>query len=119
MATQPRVDRIEAIARLNDRARLGLDPTARIVITRNCLAAFCDPDTVDAVMVQAQLLAAFRRCQFSADSPERDFAAILFRERKVWLKVDYFDRSLEYGSDDPADAAITTRVITVLLPEDY
>ena len=39
MATQPRVDRIEAIARLNDRARLGLDPTARIVITRSSTAS--------------------------------------------------------------------------------
>ena len=119
MAMQPRVDRIETIARLNDRARLGLDPTARIVITRNCLATFCDPDTIEVVMVQAQLLAAFRRCSFSPDSPERDFATITFRDRKVWLKIDYYDGALEFGSDDPADASVTTRVITILLPEDY
>ena len=119
MATQPRVDRIETIARLNDRARHGLDPTARIVFTRNCLGAFCGPDTVDVVMVQAQLLGAFRRCSFSPDSPERDFAAITFRDRKVWLKIDCYDGALEFGSDDPADASVTTRVITILLPEDY
>jgi hypothetical protein len=29
--------RLEQIARLNDRTRLGLDRTARVVITRNCL----------------------------------------------------------------------------------
>lgn len=116
MATQPS---IETIARLNDRARLGLDPTARIVITRNCLATFCDFDTIDVVMVQAELLAAFRRATFSPDSPERDFAAITFREHKVWLKIDYYDAALEYGSQDPADASATTRVITILLPEDY
>jgi hypothetical protein len=29
--------RLEQIARLNDRTRLGLDRSARIVITRNCL----------------------------------------------------------------------------------
>jgi hypothetical protein len=119
MATQPKVDRIEVIARLNDRARLGLDPTARIVITRTCLATFCNPDTIDAVVVQAQLFAAFRRCSFSADSPERDFAAINFRDRKVWMKVDYYDADLTFGSEDPANAAITTRVLTILLPEDY
>lgn len=119
MATQPVVDRIEAIARLNDRARLGLDPNARIVITRTCLATFCDPGTIDAVVVQAELLAAFRRCSFSADSPERDFASIEYRGEKVWLKIDYFDATLEFGSEDPADASITTRVITILLPEDY
>ena len=119
MATKPSVDRIETIARLNDRARLGLDPTARIVVTRNCLATFCDPDTIEVVMVQAQLLGAFRRCSFSPDSPERDFATITFRDRKVWLKIDYHDGALEFGSEDPADASVTTRVVTILLPEDY
>lgn len=119
MATQPAVDRTETIARLNDRARLGLDPSARTVITRNCLATFCDPDTIDAVLVQAELFAAFRRCNFSDDSPERDFAAITFRDHKIWLKIDCYDEALEYGSEDPANASITTRVITILLPEDY
>lgn len=119
MATASRIDRIETIARLNDRARLGLDPSARIVFTRNCLATFCNPDTVDAVVVQAELLAAFRRCTFAADSPERDFATITFRDHRVWLKIDYYGSTLDYGSDDPADASITTRVITILLPEDY
>lgn len=119
MATQPRIDRIETIARLNDRARLGLDPTARIVITRNCLATFCDPETIEVVMVQAQLLAGFRRATFSPDSPERDFAAITFRDCKVWLKIDYYDGALEFGSEDPANASVTTRVVTILLPEDY
>ncbi len=119
MATQPAVDRAEAIARLNDRARRGLDPTARIVFTRNCLAIFCDLDTFGVVVVQAQLLAAFRNCSFAEDSPERDFTEVLFRDRRVWLKVDCFDKSLEYGSPDPADAALTTRVVTILLPEDY
>jgi len=26
---------------------------------------------------------------------------------------------MEFGSEDPADASITTRVMTILLPEDY
>ena len=119
MATQPVIDRTEAIARLNDRARLGLDPGARVVFTRNCLAAFCDLETVETVLVQARLLAAFRRCSFSPDSPERDFAEIEFRGKRVWLKVDYYDEAVEYGSPDPANASITTRVITIVLPEDY
>ncbi|MGQ3081390.1 MAG: DUF3768 domain-containing protein [Allorhizobium sp.] len=31
----------------------------------------------------------------------------------------YYDLDCEYGSEDPADATITTRVVTILLPEDY
>jgi hypothetical protein len=35
------------------------------------------------------------------------------------VKVDYFDKALVFGSDDPADATVTTRVVTVLLPADW
>lgn len=119
MATNPTVDRTETIGHLNDRARLGLDPTARITFTRNCLAAFCDPDAIEVVVIQSQLMTAFRTCTFAQDSPERDFGTIEFRGRKVWLKVDYYDAALRYGSDDPADASVTTRALTILLPEDY
>jgi hypothetical protein len=36
--------RLEQIARLNDRTRLGLDRTARVVITRNCLARLAEAE---------------------------------------------------------------------------
>jgi len=83
MASQPIVDRAEVIAVLNDHARLGLDRTAKITVTRNCLAAFCDLDFIGISVVQAQLLAAFRNCSFTSESPERDFAEIVFRDRRV------------------------------------
>jgi len=113
--------RLEQIARLNDRARLGFDRTARTVITRNCLERLAEAASApkEQIVLQAQLLAAFRHCTFSADSPERDFAVIEFLGRKVWLKIDYFDAVMEFGSEDPADASQTTRVVTILLPEDY
>ena len=113
--------RLEQIARLNDRARLGLDRTARTVITRNCLERLAQAEGApkEPILLQAQLMAAFRHCTFSDDSPERDFAALEFLGHKVWLKIDYFDAAMEFGSEDPADAAQTTRVITILLPEDY
>jgi hypothetical protein len=112
--------RLLAIAELNDRVRLGLDRNARIVITSNCLATLCEGrPLVEHVVVQARLMAAFRHCTFSKDSPERDFAAIEFEGRRIWMKIDYYDRALEFGSEDPADASVTTRVMTILLPEDY
>lgn len=45
-------------------------------------------------MLQARLMAAFRHCTFSEDSPERDFAAIEFLGRKVWMKIDLYDPGL-------------------------
>jgi hypothetical protein len=38
---------------------------------------------------------------------------------RVWLKIDCYDRDLVWGSPDPADPAVTRRVVTILLPEDY
>lgn len=113
--------RLEQIARLNDRARLGLDRNARTVITRNCLERLAEAEGApkEPILLQAQLMVAFRHCSFSADSPERDFASIVFLGHKVWLKIDYYDAAMEFGSEDPADAALTTRVVTILLPEDY
>jgi hypothetical protein len=120
MATQPRIDRTEIIACLNDRARQGLDPTARILTTRTCLAAFCDLDNfIEKMLTQAGLMRAVRQCTFSDDSPERDFASFSFKDRIVWMKIDYYDADMTYGSGDPADASLTTRVLTILLPEDY
>jgi len=120
MATQAVSDRVETIALLNDRARQGLDPTARVVTTRTCLAAFCDLDNFPAMMLtQAALMRAMRHCSFTDESPERDFAVMTFRDRKVWLKIDYYDATMTYGSDDPSDASETTRVLTIMLPEDY
>jgi len=111
--------RLEQIARLNDRARLGLDPSARIAVTRNCLATLGPIEGPLAILNQTRLLAAMRRCTFSADSPERDLGVFELDGHTIWVKVDYYDKALEFGSDDPADAAVTTRVVTILLPADW
>ncbi|MDP2356218.1 MAG: DUF3768 domain-containing protein [Beijerinckiaceae bacterium] len=50
---------------------------------------------------------------------EHDFGALTVRGKKVFFKIDYYDRTMQYGSDDPADAAVTTRVLTIMLAEEY
>lgn len=109
----------DTIARLNDCARLGLDRTARIVFTHNCLATLVEANDWQVPVVQALVLKAFRTCTFAADSPERDFAAIEFQGSTLWLKIDCYDERFEYGSEDPADASKSRRHVTIMLPEDY
>jgi len=111
--------RDETIARLNDRCRLGLDRTARTLITRSCLGEFANGSTPAGLLAQAQLIAAVRRHDFTgADTAERDRGQFEFRGKTVFFRIDYYDADLTYGSENPADASVTTRVLTIMLRED-
>ena len=35
------------------------------------------------------------------------------------FKIDYYDASMKFGSEDPADLSKTTRVLTIMLAEDW
>lgn len=119
MLTEP-IGRAEQIAKLNDRARSGFDPSARIMFTRGCLDAFCSGDTPSGLVAQAELIKTMRRHRFEEDTyGERDFGEFTFRGERVFFKVDYYDLSLEYGSEDPADPSITARVVTIMLASEY
>jgi hypothetical protein len=50
---------------------------------------------------------------------EHDFIAVDVEGEKVFAKIDYYDRKMEYGSEDPADPTKTLRVMTVMLAEEY
>ena len=50
---------------------------------------------------------------------EHDFGALTLAGHRVFWKIDYYDLELRYGSDDPANAAVTRRVITIMLASEY
>lgn len=53
---------------------------------------------------------------------ERDFGHVEPDGIKVFWKIDYYDSSdpsMETGSEDPADPSKTTRVLTIMLAEEY
>ncbi|MDB5714209.1 MAG: hypothetical protein JWO15_1606 [Sphingomonadales bacterium] len=59
---------------------------------------------------------------FSADNDphgEHDMGAFEWEGIRILWKIDYYDKRLEYGSSDPADAAFTTRVLTIMLTSEY
>ena len=109
----------ERIAELNDRARLGLDRTARTIFTLNLLDSLSDGSRRNDILAQARVMKAMRSCTFSDDSPERDMAWVKGDGSRVMSKSDYYDPAFEYGSEDPANAAETRRAITLMKPEDY
>lgn len=50
---------------------------------------------------------------------ERDFGRLEYRDAVLYRKIDYYDRNLEFGSSDPTNPDITTRVLTLLLTDEY
>lgn len=50
---------------------------------------------------------------------EHDFGAVTVNERVFFWKIDYYDRDLHNGSPDPADDAVTCRVLTIMRAEEY
>jgi hypothetical protein len=59
---------------------------------------------------------------FSPDNDpygEHDFGAFTVSGKKFFWKIDYYDPTLTFGSEDPADPAKTKRVMTIMLAEEY
>ena len=106
----------ERIRDLNDAFRRTLDPTlGRAMLTAGVNAL---PSDVRATAMRA--VATFDA--FGSDNDphgEHDFGSFDLAGHKFFFKVDYYDPRLEFGSDDPADPAKTTRVLTLMLAEEY
>ena len=121
MQTQPDdpISQAKIIAAQNDRFRqtFGADFSlpGRVVITRGVQAR--GAGFLQKLMAAVQ---AFDRFEASNDPyGQRDFGEVEIDGVRVWFKLDLFDRAFRYGSENPADPAVTRRVMTLLLPDEY
>ena len=103
-----------AIARLNDQLRQTL-MGGKIMMTAGINAL---PDRT-----KANVLTAVRNfSDFNEDNdPHREHDCALFDVdgQRCMFKIDYYDKALECGSEDPADPNVTTRVLTIMLASEY
>ena len=106
----------ERIRNLNDGFRKTLDSAlGRVMLTAGVDAL---PSDVRAMAIRK--VTPFE--DFTADNDpydEHDFGSFDLAGDKFFWKIDYYDRNLEFGSDDPADPARTTRVLTLMLAMEY
>jgi hypothetical protein len=58
-------------------------------------------------------------CHANDPHEEHDFGSFEADGHKIFFKIDYYDQSLTYHSPDPSDPAVTRRVITIMLAEEY
>ena len=85
------------------------------VVTRG-IAALSAPDLA-AVIAAVQSFDDFS----AGNDPygEHDCSVLEVAGQRVIFKIDYFDRGLTGHSPDPADPSVTTRVLTIMLAEEY
>ncbi len=102
----------EKIRELNDAARRSFTG-CRVMITSGVQALG---------ITQRVLFAVSSYSDFSESNDpygEHDFGSIRIAEQTVFWKFDYYDVDLQMASPDPTDEAVTVRVLTIMLAEEY
>jgi len=106
--------RMNAIRELNDRFRRSLRG-GRVVITAGVDALGIE--TVQRLLILLRTFEAFT--PDNDPNGEHDFGAFEHDTQRFFWKIDYYDRALAFGSDDPSDPSQTVRVLTLMLADEY
>ena len=107
----PEVD-AATIRALNDHARRSFTG-CRVIITQGVQALDDVPSVLDEVR---------RFDAFTPDNDpyeEHDFGSIHHAGQTVFWKFGYLDVDLTMHSPDPSDPAVTARVLTIMLADEY
>jgi hypothetical protein len=105
----------ERIAKLNDLARTAMGVASKLVMTQGIAVMSAEDQSAIREKVE-------RFDDFNADNDpygERDCGVFDFGTVEVIWKVDYFDRALRFGSENPANPAVTRRVLTIMRADEY
>ena len=105
-------DRASKIRTLNDLARTTF-VGCRVIVTQGVQSLYDIASVLDKVR---------KYDAFSDDNDpygEHDFGSFKHNGETIFWKMDYYDRTLKVGSEDPADPKVTTRVLTVMLSSEY
>ncbi len=103
------------IRELNDLARTAMGVTCRVVQTEG-ISALSSKDQ-SAIREKVELFNDFN--QENDPYNQHDFGDSEYNGQKVFWKIDYYDKNLEYGSEDPANPEITKRVLTIMFSHEY
>lgn len=107
--------RKKRIQRLNDAVRHGDQTNALVVVTAG-LKAIGD-DNLSKIMDAVRTFSDFS--EENDPHGEHDFGTIEHKGEKIFWKIDYFDDALKMHSSDAANPAITHRVLTIMLANEY
>jgi hypothetical protein len=108
-------NRTERIAQLNDLCRTAMGVAGKVVQTAGISALPSQEQS--RIREQVETFSDFSH----SNDPygERDFGAFTHNGEQVFWKIDYYNADYTGGSEDPADAALTRRVLTIMLASEY
>lgn len=108
----------QKIAKLNDEFRQNL-PIFMLIgqafITRE-IAHLPEKDRME-ILSKVQTFS-----EFTEDNDphgEHDFGSFKHNDQKIFWKFDYYDKSMKWGSEDPANPHMTRRILTIMLACEY
>jgi Protein of unknown function (DUF3768) len=108
--------KVEQIRTLNDRLRQNLDIGVETAVITTGVAAL----GAEAVARIVKTIAVYDDfCHENDPHEEHDFGAFEADGQTIFFKIDYYDPTITCHSGDPADPAVTHRVITIMLAEEY
>ena len=108
-------DNAMRIAELNDLCRKAVGVAGKLVQTEGICAL--SPEAQSAIREKVERFDAFT----DDNNPygERDFGSFHHDDQLIFFKIDYYDPTLSWGSEDPSDPKKTVRVLTIMLADEY
>lgn len=106
---------ISKIRELNDLCRTAMGVAGKCFVTHGIDAL--SPEDQSAIREKVE-----KFNDFNPDNDphrEHDFGAFEHNGQKIFWKINYYDKAMEFGSEDPADPSKTTRVLTIMLASEY
>jgi hypothetical protein len=107
-------DRRARIRELNDQLRT-TGAGGIVLVTRGIL----DQGLAFAACARTAVAKDTRFSQHNDPYEEHDFGSIEIAGLRLFWKIDYYDLARQFGSPDPADPEVTTRVMTIMRADEY
>jgi len=106
----------EMIRNLNDTFRTSLFPAMGKLMFSDVLSQYPDAERQKII---GKVIEYDTWTEDNDPYGEHDFGAFDYMGDKLFWKIDYYDKNLEYGSEDPSNPGMTTRVLTIMLASEY
>ena len=106
---------VNRIAELNDLCRKTTDIAGRVQQTAGIRAL--PPDVQSAIREKVEEFD-----DFTPDNDphgEHDFGRFEYGGETIFWKIDYYNKTMTGGSEDPSDPAQTIRVLIIMLASEY